>query len=119
MKLEKIREYCLAKKGVTESFPFDDVTLVLKVGSKMFALFNIDGGAPTINLKCDPVIAEFLRGKYSDDVEPGYHMNKKHWNTVNVESPIIPESEIMDMIDNSYDLVFKGLKKVEREEILK
>ena len=119
MKLEKIREYCLSKKGVTESFPFDDVTLVLKVGSKMFGLFNVNSEKSTMNLKCDPVIAEFLREKYSDDIKPGYHMNKKHWNTVNVESSVIPENEIIVMIDNSYDLVFKGLKKIEKDEILK
>ncbi len=118
MKLEKIREYCLTKKGVTEGFPFDDVTLVLKVGSKMFALFNVNSDVATINLKCDPIIAEFLRAKYPEDVKPGYHMSKKHWNTVNVESSDIPEKEIIDMIDNSYDLVFKGLKKVEREGIV-
>ena len=119
MKLEKIREYCLAKKGVTESFPFDDVTLVLKVGSKMFGLFNVNSDKATINLKCDPTIAEFLRTKYEDDIRPGYHMNKKHWNTVNVDSSIIPESEIIDMINNSYDLVFKGLKKAEKEDVLR
>ncbi|RMG79737.1 MAG: MmcQ/YjbR family DNA-binding protein [Bacteroidetes bacterium] len=79
MNLEKIREYCLAKKGVEESFPFDETTLVFKVMGKIFALIDIEERR-SINLKCEPELALELRARYPDMVLPGWHMNKKHWN---------------------------------------
>lgn len=113
MELDFLHNYCLNKKGVTEGFPFGEDVLVMKVGSKMFALIRINEETLKINLKCDPFLAEALRKKYSA-VTPGYYMNKRHWNTVEIDGSI-PENEVLTMLDNSYDLVFKGLKKSERE----
>jgi len=114
MNIEELREYCISKKGVTECFPFDEVTLVFKVMGKMFALTNLDG-ATTINLKCDPDRAIELREQYSD-ILPGYHMNKTHWNTVNVQGSLSNQM-VTELIDNSYDLVVKSLTRKLREEL--
>jgi predicted DNA-binding protein (MmcQ/YjbR family) len=119
MTIDKIYEYCLHKKGTTEDFPFDQDTLVLKVGGKMFCLTSLkkwEAGDYSINLKCDPDYAEELRARY-EAVEPGYHMSKKHWNTVHVNKDL-PFSEVLKLIDHSYDLVFNSLKKIERENII-
>ena len=113
--LEILRKYCLQKKGVTEDFPFDNVTMVIKVGSKMFLLVNITRKPLHMNLKCDPLVAEGLRDRYKS-VLPGYHMNKMHWNTIILDGTV-PENVIYSMIDDSYDLVYSGLKKSEREKI--
>lgn len=102
MNIEILREYCISKKNVTESFPFDDDTLVFKTGGRIFALVNLEGDL-SLNLKCDPVLAIELRERYSS-VTPGYHMNKKHWNTVYLDGSI-PDREVFSWIDNSYDLV--------------
>lgn len=115
MNLDSLRNYCLGKKGVTESYPFGLDVLVINVGVKMFALIPINEEKLKINLKCDPFLAEVLRQKYSA-VKPGYHMNKRHWNTVEIDGSI-PENVILSMIDDSYELVFKGLKKSDRELI--
>lgn len=115
LNLQQLKKYCLSKKGVYEDFPFDDETLVFKVGSKMFALTNINEKELKVNLKCDPMMAQDLRREYVA-IKPGYHMNKIHWNTVEIDGSI--DDKIIEMlIDISYDLVFKGLKKKEREEI--
>ena len=103
MNIEILREYCLSKKDVTESLPFGDDTLVFKRKKKIFVLANLDGDL-TINLKCDPALAIELRERYSS-VIPGYHMNKKHWNTVLADGTI-PDKEIFEWIDHSYDLVY-------------
>jgi len=108
MDIESLREYCISKESVTESFPFDEETLVFKVSGKIFALVSLEGDL-TINLKCDPVFALELRERYPA-VTPGYHMNKKHWNTVAVEGSI-PDKEIFGWIDHSYNLV-AGKKKM-------
>jgi predicted DNA-binding protein (MmcQ/YjbR family) len=102
MDIEKLREYCISKKGVTESFPFGDDTLVFKAGGKIFALVNLNGDL-SINLKCDPLLAIELRERYSS-VTPGYHMNKKHWNTVLLDGSV-PDKEILSWIDHSYNLI--------------
>ncbi len=102
MDIVMLREYCMAKKGVTESFPFGDDTLVFKAGSKIFALVNLDGEL-SINLKCDPAFAIELRERYSS-VTPGYHMNKKHWNTVFLDGSI-SDKEVFSWIDHSYNLI--------------
>lgn len=118
MDLQALRDYCGSKREVSEEFPFDETTLVFKVAGKMFALMSLDvteDEQPSINLKCDPELAEILRGMYPA-VQPGYHMNKRHWNTVTVNGSI-PEDEILEMIDNSYDLVVAGLKKSDRERL--
>lgn len=113
MNITDFRAYCLAKNGVTESFPFDQTTLVFKV-AKMFALADIESFS-SINLKCDPEWAIELRETYSG-IQPGYHMNKKHWNTVAVNADV-PEKLILELIDHSYDLVFNSLTKKQRDEL--
>jgi predicted DNA-binding protein (MmcQ/YjbR family) len=102
MNVEILREYCISKAHATEGFPFGENTLVFKVKGRIFALANLDGDL-SVNLKCDPLLALELREKYSA-VTPGYHMNKKHWNTVILDGSI-PDKEILDWIDHSYDLV--------------
>ena len=114
MDIEFFREYCLKKKSVTEELPFDESTLVFKVLGKMFALCNLDNFENT-NLKCDPEYAEELREQYNG-VIPGYHMNKKHWNTVYIESDVDDEL-LLSLIDHSYDMVIKGLPKKLREQL--
>ena len=115
MNIELIREYCLGKKGVSEDFPFDEETFVLKVMGKIFLLAPLEKIPLQINIKCSPEEAVELREKY-ETVIPGYHMNKKHWNTVIVDNTIPPKN-IISWIDNSYNLVVNGLKKIEKEEL--
>ena len=116
MDLEAIRAYCLAKPGVTEDFPFDEDTLVFRVMNKLFLLTNLESYPSAINLKCKPELALELRERYPDVVRPGYHMNKKHWNTVVLDGTV-PTEEIRQWIDLSYELVVKGLKKADREAL--
>jgi len=119
MNIETYFEYCLSKKGVTEHFPFDEDTLVFKVGGKMFALASLkewEAGNPSVNLKCDPEWGEELRAQY-DDIQPGYHMSKVHWNTVKVNRDV-PDSFLKELITHSYDLVFKSLTKKIQTEVL-
>ena len=119
MNLQSYYEYCLSKKGVTEHFPFDEDTLVFKVGGKMFALASLsewEKGNPSVNLKCDPDRAEELRTQY-DDIQPGYHMSKIHWNTIAVNRDV-PDSLIRELIEHSYELVFKSLTKKIQAEVL-
>lgn len=112
MNIEEYREYCMAKPGVTEDFPFDEQVLVFKVMGKMFALADVDFFV-SINLKCDPERAIELRETY-DAVQPGYHMNKKHWNTVEMDGSI-GDKLIKEWIDHSYELVVKGLPKKDQQ----
>ena len=109
MDLAQFREYCLGKADTIEDLPFGSDVLVFKVGGKMFALAALDEVPPTVNLKCDPDLALDLRDRH-DEVRPGYHMNKKHWNTVEIEAGI-PDIELRKMIDHSYELVIKRLAK--------
>ena len=109
MDLAQFREYCLSKPCATEGMPFGPDVLVFKVGKKMFALAALDEVPPTVNLKCDPDLALDLRDRY-EQVRPGYHMNKKHWNTVEIESGI-RDVDLRKMIDHSYDLVIEKLAK--------
>lgn len=102
MDIVSIREYCIAKPLVTESFPFGEDTLVFKKKGKIFVLANLEGDL-TLNLKCNPALAIELREKYAS-VIPGYHMNKKHWNTVLIDGSV-PDNEILAWIDHSYDLI--------------
>ena len=114
MNIEEFRDYCLSKKYVAESFPFDEKTLVFKVANKMFALSGLEHQPSAVNLKCDPERAIELREEYSDIIE-GFHMNKKLWNTITIESGLSNEL-IKELIDHSYDLVVKGLtKKLQKE----
>jgi predicted DNA-binding protein (MmcQ/YjbR family) len=105
----EFREYCLTKHKATEGTPFGETVLVFKVAGKMFALVSLDEVPATANLKCDPDLALELRDRY-EQVRPGYHMNKKHWNTVEIEGGI-PETELRKMIDHSYDLVVRSLPR--------
>lgn len=116
MDLVEFREYCRAKKGATEDTPFDESTLAPRVGGKIFALTDMNSPTFSFNLKCDPEWAVELRELY-ECVRPGYHMNKKLWNTVEPDETI-EDNLIREMIDMSYDLIFKSLKKSIREEIL-
>jgi len=111
MNIEELREYCLLKKGVTESFPFDETTLVFKVMGKMFALTDTENEF-SINLKCDPEEAIELREKYLA-VQPGYHMNKKHWNTIYIDGSVSDE-KLKAWIDDSYWLISNSLPKKDR-----
>lgn len=108
MDVESLREYCLKKKGASESFPFGEDTLVFKVKNKIFALVSLDGEL-SINLKCDPVYALELR-EHHQSVTPGYHMNKKHWNMVMLDGKV-PDKEVFSWIDHSYELVGGKHKK--------
>jgi predicted DNA-binding protein (MmcQ/YjbR family) len=111
MNIEEFRAYCLLKKGVTEGFPFDNDTLVFKVMDKMFALTGLSGEF-SLNLKCDPEKAIELREEYPS-VIPGYHMNKQHWNTIDVDGSI-EDDLLKEWIDHSYDLVVASLPKAKR-----
>lgn len=112
MDIESYRTYCITKLGVTEEFPFDESALVFKVAGKMFALTNVDS-FERVNLKCDPEHAVELREKYPAII-PGYHMNKKHWNTVILDGSL-SDSFILKLIDDSYQLVVDKLTKKERK----
>jgi predicted DNA-binding protein (MmcQ/YjbR family) len=119
MNLQQFYEYCLSKKAVTEHFPFDEDTLVFKVGGKMFCLSSMkdwENGNPSLNLKCDPERAEELRAEY-DAINPGYHMSKIHWNTIHFNSDV-SNKMMCELIDHSYNLVFKSLTKKIQTEIL-
>jgi predicted DNA-binding protein (MmcQ/YjbR family) len=114
MNIEELREYCISKKGVTESLPFDETTLVFKVLGKMFALTDTEDDF-SINLKCDPEKAVELRERYPM-VHPGYHMNKKHWITITIDDSISDEL-LKEWIDDSYVLVAKTLNKKNRLDL--
>ncbi len=119
MNLETFYEYCLSKKGVTEHFPFDEDTLVFKVGGKMFALSSLsqwENNEQSVNLKCDPDRAEELRAEY-DEIKPGFHMSKVHWNTVALNGSL-STAFVKELIDHSYQLVFKSLTKKIQNEII-
>jgi len=112
MNIEDFRQYCLSKKAVTEEFPFGPDTLVYKVAGKMFALTDVEL-FESINLKCDPELAVELREKY-DTVLPGYHQNKKHWNTIVMDNSL-PDKLVKEWIDHSYQIVVDGLPKKLKE----
>lgn len=115
MNIEEFRDFCLSLNKVTEEFPFDNNTLVFKVLGKMFALCDVDK-FESINLKCDPTKAIQLREEHPGIVIPGYHMNKKHWNTVVMDNNI-PDEKIKDWITDSYDLVVAKLSKKDWEKL--
>jgi len=110
MNIEEFRNYCLSKKGVTESFPFDEQTLVFMVMGKMFALSGLEQHPAKVNLKCDPERSVQLRSEYDGLINPGYHMSKLHWNTVELEMNL-PHELILELIDHSYELVVLKLTK--------
>jgi predicted DNA-binding protein (MmcQ/YjbR family) len=112
---EALRSWCLARPGVTEEMPFGPVTTVFKVAGKVFALSRLDGSPLEISLKCEPDLAEALRRDHAA-VRPGYHLNKRHWNTVLCDGSL-PDGMILDMLEDSYDLVVEGLPKATRAEL--
>ena len=117
LNIEQIREHCLKRKGITEEFPFDEETLVFKVAGKIFLLASLESIPLQINIKCEPEKAVEFREKY-DSVIPGYHMNKKHWNTIIINGTV-PAMNVFEWIDDSYTLVVAGLKKSERRKLEK
>lgn len=114
MNIEELRDYCIQKKGVTESFPFDDKVLVFRVMNKMFALVNVEI-SDSVNLKCDPEKTIELREQFMGIIE-GYHMSKKHWNTVLIESDV-NRLLLLELIDHSYNLIVSKLTKKEKEAL--
>lgn len=115
MNYEELRDYCMSLKGTTEHFPFDEVTLVIKVQDKMFALLPLDNTETQITLKCDPERAIALREE-NEAITAAWHFNKKHWNTVKIE-PSVSLKLLKELIQHSYDLVVAGLPKKLREEL--
>ncbi len=113
MNIEELRDYALLKLGATEGFPFGEDTLVFKVGGKIFLLAGLNSNG--FNAKCDPELAVELRERYTE-VQPGYHMNKKMWNTVDMTGSLT-RKQLCDMIDHSYDLIYKSLPKKLQAEI--
>jgi predicted DNA-binding protein (MmcQ/YjbR family) len=115
LNIEEFRDYCLQKKGATEELPFDEFTLCFKVGGKIFALTDIESKPLSFNVKCDPDKAITLREQY-DSVKPGYHMNKKHWNTI-IADGSVNRHLLQEWIDHSYDLVVASLPKSQRQSL--
>ncbi|MGB1018445.1 MAG: MmcQ/YjbR family DNA-binding protein [Chitinophagales bacterium] len=116
MNIELFRTYCISKPGVTEGFPFDENTLVFKVMGKMFALTSLKSTWFSVNLKCDPEKAITLREEY-ESISAGYHMSKKHWNTVSFEHNEISQELLLELTDHSYNLVVSKLTKKLKEEL--
>lgn len=114
MNLETIREYCLQKAGTEEALPFGPDVIVFKVNGKSYLLLPLDTEDLRFNVKCDPDLAEELRAEYPC-VLPGFHMNKKHWNTIIVDGSV-PSAKIKEWIDHSYDLVEAGTKKTKKNK---
>jgi len=116
MHIEELRNYCIAKKGVTEEFPFDEDTLAFKVMGKIFALMSISAQPLKVNLKMDAELTHEYRERYPD-IAPGYHMNKTHWNTVTFEAGSIPHKTLLWLIDHSYEQVIKGMPRKVRDAL--
>ena len=110
---EELRTFCLSFNATVEDFPFNPDTSVFKVLGKLFALTNLGARPLTVNLKCDPDDAVRLRGEYPGLIVPGYHMNKRHWNTVTVDGEL-PDSMVRELVEDSYDLVVAGLPRADR-----
>ncbi len=113
MTIEEFHRHCLARKGVSEGFPFDETTVVYKVGGRMFALADVS--LKRINVKCDPLEALALREKFSG-VIPDYHMNKKHWNSLIMDGSL-PDKRVYNWLDDSYQLVLASLPKEKRQQL--
>jgi predicted DNA-binding protein (MmcQ/YjbR family) len=115
MNLEALRIFCLTQPAATEDMPFDENTLCFKVGGKIFALTNLNGNPLEINLKCDPEKAAELREQH-DCIKPGFHMNKKHWNTITIDGSV-SNMLLREWITDSYELVFRSLPKILQKEL--
>ncbi len=115
MTFQEFKQYCLTKPGVYEDYPFDFTTMVMRLGSRMFALTDVKENPLRITLKCEPLFAQNLREQYSAII-PGYHLNKQHWNTLNLDGTL-PNKLIRELIDHSYQQVFNSLTKAQKKEI--
>jgi len=116
MDIETYRDYCLSKKGVNESLPFGPESLVLKLMGKIFTIASLDEVPLRANLKCDPERAIDLREEYPENILPGYHMNKKHWNTLVLDGSL-QKTLIFELVDHSYNLIHQGLTRKLKEEL--
>jgi predicted DNA-binding protein (MmcQ/YjbR family) len=112
---DRILAACGAKPGSAEDYPFGDGSAVFKVARRMFALVSLGPPPGSVSLKCDPRLAEDLRTRYTA-ITPGYHLNKRHWNTVELDDSV-PEEELLDLVDHSYDLVVASLTKAQRDSL--
>ncbi|HEX6492330.1 MAG TPA: MmcQ/YjbR family DNA-binding protein [Candidatus Dormibacteraeota bacterium] len=117
MTRDQVIEICTGLPGAVEDHPFGGGVAVFKVGGRMFALVSLQGDAGSVNLKCEPLLAEDLRARYAA-VRPGYHQNKRHWNTVELDGSV-PDRELRFMIDHSYELVVGGLTRADRARLLR
>ena len=117
MNIENLRDYCLFKKGAEETLPFGPDVLVYKVSGKVFLLCSLDAEQLQFNVKCNPDKAVELREQY-ECVQPGYHMNKKHWNTIIVDGSV-SSNQIKEWIDDSYDLIIERLPKKQKDSLKK
>lgn len=111
----ELRDHCLSFAGAEETFPFGPETSVFKVSGKMFALSRLGSDSLRVSVKCDPGLAEALRGAHSE-VLPGYHLNKRHWNTVIVNGSL-PDDAVRDMVEDSYDLIVSKLPRARRQAL--
>ena len=116
MNFDQLNKYILSKQGVSYDYPFDEEVRVYRIAEKIFALSNENKTPLSVNLKCDPIYALELRSLY-EGVNAGYHMNKKHWNTVTLEASDVDNETIEELIDHSYELVYKSLTKKKRESL--
>jgi predicted DNA-binding protein (MmcQ/YjbR family) len=112
---DRVVAACAAKPGAVEDYPFGDEVAVFKVADRMFALVPLGGEPPSVSLKCDPGLAADLRGRYAA-ITPGYHLNKRHWNTVTLDGSV-PDGEVLELIDHSYDLVLARLTRAQRDKL--
>ncbi|HEX9355883.1 MAG TPA: MmcQ/YjbR family DNA-binding protein [Streptosporangiaceae bacterium] len=113
---DRVMMACGAKPGSVEDYPFGDEVAVFKVAGRMFALVSLGPAPGSVSLKCDPGLAEGLRGRYAA-ITPGYHLNKRHWNTVALDRSV-PDKEVLDLVDHSYDLVLAGLTRTQRNKLI-
>jgi predicted DNA-binding protein (MmcQ/YjbR family) len=113
---DRVIAACLAKPGATEDYPFGDEVAVFKVADRMFAIVSLESAPGDVSLKCDPELAAALRARYTA-ITPGYHLNKQHWNTVALDGSV-PDAEVAEMIDHSYDLVVARLTKAQRNQLI-
>ena len=112
-----LRKLCLGFPGAYEDFPFGPETSVFKVEKKLFAISALSATPLNVSLKCEPELASELRGSYPDTVAPGYHLNKRHWNTVLCDGAALPDEMVRDMVEDSYDLIVAAMPRAARERL--
>ena len=116
MTADSLRRWCLARPSAVEEFPFGPETSVFKVEKKLFAISALGASPLKVSLKCEPELAEELRGSYPDAIAPGYHLNKRHWNTVLCDGTL-PDAMVRDMVEDSYDLIVAAMPRAVRERL--